>query len=280
MGMVRMSDQRRGVDHQESVARLARVVAGVMKVDWASAHAVVRPEELASKPLGEGAYAPVAPALARARDLKQLEKEFSDYLYYNISITLLHHPTLKLHGQVGESRRDFRLRCEVEARRQRDAELSKARAKLDQQIARVEEKLRREQREMAMDQKELEARKQEELLSLGESALNLLTRRRSSYVVSRATRKRTLTKQAEAEVEESLDAIEDFESQLAELRAQWGTQAAEISDRWANTVNEIEEFQLKPRRTDVRVEFCGVAWTPIWRVVLETGEQLELPARE
>jgi hypothetical protein len=42
----------------------------------------------------------------------------------------------------------------------------------------------------------------------------------------------------------------------------------------------MEEFTVKPRRTDVRVEFCGLAWVPTWRVALEDGRQVDLPARE
>ena len=147
-------------------------------------------------------------------------------------------------------------------------------------MAGVQAALRREQRELAEDQEELEARKREELLTLGESALNLLTGRRSSTMVSRSSRKRTLTRKAKADVEESFAAIEDLEEQLESLGEEWAEQAAQITDKWAETLEEIEEFEVKPRRTDVRVEFCGLAWVPSWQVTLEDGHQLTLPARE
>jgi len=218
--------------------------------------------------------------LARPRDLKRLEKDFADYLYHNISATIWHNPALKLYGAVGESRRDFRMRCEEEARRQRDAELKKARARMDKQMARVQSALRREKRELAEDQEELEARKREELLTLGESALNLFTRRRSVSMISRASRKRTLTRKAKADVEESLEALEDFEQQLERLKAQWKQEVDEINDRWADTLEEMEEEAITPRRADVMVEFCGLAWVPSWQLALEDGQRIDLPARE
>lgn len=216
--------------------------------------------------------------LSDPRKLKELEKDFANYLYYNVSLTILYNPALGLYGRVGESRREFRLRCEAEARRRRDQELSKARLRMEQRMAQVQERMRREERELAADQKELEARKREELLSLGEAVLSLFPRRRSTTVVSRITRKRTLTELAKAEVEESLEALADLEQQLEELRAQWQQQASAITDRWAETLEQIEEIQIRPRRTDVTVEFCGPAWVPIWRVLLEDGRTLELPA--
>ena len=172
------------------------------------------------------------------------------------------------------------MRCQEEARGQRDAELKKARARMEQRIARVQEKLRREKRELAGDQEELDARKREEMLGLGESALNLLTGRRSSSMLSRASRKRTLTTKAKADVEESLDVIADLEEQLGALEEEWAEEADDINARWADTLEEIEEVEVTPRRTDVMVEFCGLAWVPVWQMTLEDGRRIDLPARE
>ncbi len=280
LGAVRMLDRKRNVDHQEAVARLVRPDEGLGRVDWDEGEVLVSDEDLSPRPMGEGLYAPVISSLARPRDLKRWEKDFADYLYHNISATIWYNPALKLYGAVGESRRDFRVRCEKEARRRRDAELEKARASVEKQMARVQERLRREQRELAEDQEEMEARKREELLSLGESALNLLTGRRSSSMISRASRKRRLTRQAKADIEESKAAIEDLEEQLEALAEEWEEQADEINARWGDALEEIEEVTIAPRRADVMVEFCGLAWVPTWRVTLEDGRRLDLPARE
>ncbi|MDY6876881.1 MAG: DUF87 domain-containing protein [Chloroflexota bacterium] len=280
LGTVRLLDRRRDVDHQQAVARLVQPGEGLMGVDWDQGEAGVGEDDLSSRPVGEGLYAPVTSALAHPRDLKRWEKDFADYLYHNVSVTILHNPVLKLYGAVEENRRDFRMRCEEEARQKRDAELKKARAQMDKQMARVQEKLRREKRELAEDEEEVAARKREEMLSLGETALNLFAGRRSSSAVSRASRKRTLTRKAQADVEESVEAIEDLEKQLEALAQEWEEQAAEINDRWADTLEEVEEMEVTPRRADVMVEFCGLAWVPSWQVTLEDGQRIDLPARE
>jgi hypothetical protein len=284
LGTARMLDRKRGVDHQETVVRLIQPGEGPLKVDWkAGQRDRLSRDDLSPGPVGEGVYAPVPSTLARPRDLKRLAKEFSDYVYYNVSATIPYNPALDVYGAVDESPRDFRERCEEKARDGRDAELKKARAKMDQKMSRVQQRLRREQRELAADQEELEARKREKLLSLGESALNLFSRqgrRRATSMVSRASRKHTLEKQAQADVQESLDAIEDFEQQLEDLKAQWEEQADEISDRWAEKLDQVEKVSITPRRADVTIEFCGLAWAPAWRVTLRDGRQLDLLARE
>jgi hypothetical protein len=277
-GSVRLLDQKRGVDHRESVVRLVQPERLTARVDWSAEHQTVSTDALSPGPVLEGRYTPVDATLSHPGRLRELERDFANHLYYNVSLTILYNPALGMYGRAGEGRRDFRRRCEAEARRRRDEELSKARLRMEQRMALVQERMRREERELAADQKELEARRREELLSLGESVFNLVTRRRSTTVVSRATRKHTLTEQAEAEVEESLEALADLERQLEELRAQWQEQAGAISDRWAETLEHIEEVQIKPRRADVTVEFCGLAWVPMWRVTLEDGRTIDLPA--
>ncbi len=284
LGVVRTLDRKRDVDHQQVVARMIQLQDdggnGPGGVDWETGQVALTIDDLSHKSPDRGRYASVPSILARARELKRLEKDFSDYLYYNISTVILYNPALDLYGRVGENRRDFRVRCETHAREARDAEIKKAHARMDVKMERVQKKLRREQRELTADREELDARKREELLSGVESAFNLLTRRRSSSIISRATRKRTWTKKAEADVQESIEAIGDFEQQLADLETAWEEEAAEINKRWANTLASIEEFKVTPRRADVHVEFCGLAWAPVWRAALADGQTIDLPARE
>jgi hypothetical protein len=280
LGAVRLLDRERGVDTLQTVARLVQPGEGPAAVDWDSGQAVVSQEDLSPRPAGEGLYAAVPAALARPRDLQRWQKDFGDYVYRGTTATLWRNPALKLYGKAGESRHDFHVRCEEEARRLRDAELKKARAAMDRQMARVQEKLRREERELTDDQQQLEARKRDELLGLGESAFNLLAGRRSSTVISRASTKRRLTQRAKADVDESVEEIDSLEQQLEDLKAQWEEQAAAINDRWAGTLEQIEEIKVTPRRTDVAVSFCGLAWLPVWQVTLEDGQRLDLPARE
>ncbi len=280
LATVRMLDRAKDVDHRETVARLVRPGGGVMGVDWQGGQVTVGEDDLSERPLGDGAYAPVPPTLARSRDLKRLEKDFADYVYHNVAVRIWHNPALKLYGRVGETRRDFRVRCQEEALRGRDAELKKARVQVEKQMARVQSTLRREERELTEDQEELDARKREELLTLGEAALNLFSGRRPSYMISRASRKRTMTRKARADVEESLASIEDLEGQLEMLVEEWHERVAEINARWADTLEEVDDVAIAPRRADVSVDFCGLAWVPAWWVTLEDGQRLELPARE
>lgn len=279
VGTVYLEDERKGVHHVEKVTRLVDPPAPPAPVDWEEGEFGIDVGALSNEPVGAGVYEPVPEHLTNPAHYKRWSRAFSEYLYRNVRVAVWHNPALKLYGEPGETRREFRVRCFEEARRRRDEEIAKAKAAMDKKMQRVQERLRREQRELAEDQAELEARKREELLTLGESALGFLTGRRSR-VLSTASRKRRLTKQAEADVRESEEAIKDLEAQLKTLAEAWQEEVEEINDRWAATLEEIEVVEVAPRRRDVVVDYCGLAWVPEWEVETEDGGQVRLAAVE
>jgi hypothetical protein len=86
-----------------------------------------------------------------------------------------------------------------------------------------------------------------------------------------------MTQQAKADVEESVDAIDQFKEQLRDLEKRRAEIIAEVNDRWGGLVNEITEMTVAPKKTDVFVKSFGVAWMPYY-VVRAGRESVELPA--
>jgi hypothetical protein len=86
-----------------------------------------------------------------------------------------------------------------------------------------------------------------------------------------------MTQQAKADVEESVDAIKEFNRQITELQQRREEVIAEINDRWGRVVNESTEVTIAPRKSDVLVKVFGVAWLPHY-VVKSGTEAFELPA--
>jgi sugar-specific transcriptional regulator TrmB len=86
-----------------------------------------------------------------------------------------------------------------------------------------------------------------------------------------------MTEKAKADVEESVDAIEEYEAQIEELEKRREETIQEINDRWGHVVNDITEVTVAPKKTDVFVNLFGVAWVPYY-VVQSGGETIEVPA--
>ncbi|MEJ2601090.1 MAG: hypothetical protein P8Z00_22355, partial [Anaerolineales bacterium] len=82
--------------------------------------------------------------------------------------------------------------------------------------------------------------------------------------------------QAKADVDESLDAIQDYQDQIEKLDQEKAQTIKEINDRWARVANQVEEIPVDPYKKDVFVELFGVAWVPYHWV--QVGEEIiELP---
>ena len=273
---------RSGLSDRQAVGRLVHPLEEGA-VDWDEGEVTIEREELSAKPAQDALFADPPPGLSDARRLKRLEKEFINYLYHNVSLTLLHNPRLKLYSRPDETAKEFQRRCRVEASKRRDTEVEKLKKKYEKRLDQLESRKRREERELAQDEAEYEARKREELLSAGESVLGFLTGRRSRRAISTASRKRRLTQQARADVEESLEAIEDYETQIQDLREELEEEIAEITERWAETIDVVEEVEVRAKKADISVEAFGLAWVPHWRVTYEdqgVTRQLSLPAYE
>ncbi len=130
------------------------------------------------------------------------------------------------------------------------------------------DKIKREKRELEEDEVEYGARKREEFFSGAESVVDFFTGRRMRRGVSTASRKRRLTQQAKADIEESEKTIDDLESQLYEAGAHLQRELDALTARWVPLIDDVQQEEVRPRRTDVRVNLFGLAWLPSWEITV------------
>ena len=43
-------------------------------------------------------------------------------------------------------------------------------------------------------------------------------------------------------------------------------EAEAITQEWADTLDDIEIYPVKPRRVDVQVDLVALAWLPYWEI--------------
>ena len=200
--------------------------------------------------------------------MSPIAADIADYLFRNSGYTLFSNPPLKVFSEPGEDERAFKIRCQQLAREQRDAEVDKLEAKYQTQIDRLQEKLRKEELELEQDKSEHSARKQQETLSAGDSILGLFLgkRRKVTTALSQASSKRQMTERAKLDIEESEQQIETLNQQIAETQQALQEASDQITEQWNTVVEKVEQFQVRPRKSDVKVRQMAIAWTPQWQV--------------
>jgi DNA helicase HerA-like ATPase len=116
----------------------------------------------------------------------------------------------------------------------------------------------------------------DDLTTHAENVPSLLTGSRSSRRVSTSLTKRRLTAQAKADIEESVDTIEELEADLAELAEEIEDVIEEVENKWADIASEIEEIPVTPFKKDILIDVFGVAWMP-YHVVEVEGKVTQIP---
>lgn len=226
-------------------------------------------------PLPQARFAPLEVPLNDAKTLKTLAKDFAEWVYRETVVTVRSNPKLKVYAGPEVSQAEFRRRCSEAAREAMEQELDKVRATYERKLRSLREKLVREERELAQDQAEYEQRKMEELGTHAENVLGMFLGRRRR--LSTSLTKRRLTQQAKADVEESLQAIEQYKREIADLEREMNEALEEVKARWAEIVEMEEEVPVTPYKKDVQVALFGVAWLPCY--VLRDGDRLvDVPA--
>ncbi len=274
---VRFLDRRYGVDSE---------IPRIILADTLDARGVVRWEnfpyqgpalsQLEREPYPQARYDSLPTSLGDQKLFNSLQKDFIDWVYRTTSLSARANQALKVYAGPDVSGADFRKACAETARDARDKETAKITASLDRQMLTLQERLRREQRELAQDQVEYEQRKWEERGNLAEIGASVFGIGRKKSLTTQLSKNR-LTQQAKADVDESVEAIAQFEKQISELQAHRQQLVEESNERWALAVNQVSEIPLTPKKTDILMDHFGIAWKPIY-LVKSAGQLLELPA--
>jgi hypothetical protein len=258
------------VDEQASFALLAQPPQGIGTVRWEQAERVeLEPRHLLDRPEPESYFDALPESINESPEITAIRKELEDYLYRARSLTLLHNPATELYQKPDEDVREFHLRVAQVARELRDEEVDALEDRYARKLDTLEDRLR--SAKVALEKKEVSARqrKQDALITAGETVLSLFAGRRRS--ISSAARKisRATTTRADIEAAEDkvADVMEDIEALEQELKEETDAVVAE----WERRLETFEEVAVTPRRTDIEVNLFALAWVPYRYVVYRTG---------
>jgi hypothetical protein len=275
---IRFLDRKYGVDAELERAALVKEPDKRGVVRWENHfYANFPAKKVERTPAPQARFTPLDAPLNESKQMTALERDFVDWIYRSVIVTARANEALKVYAGPDVSQAEFMKACAEAARDARDAEIEKKSAQFDRKITTLQERLMREERELREDETELSHRKMEELGTHAENVLGLFGGRKSSRRLSSSLSKRRMTEKAKADVEESLDAIDEYKRQIQELEDERKQVIDEISDRWGDIVNDISEVTITPTKTNIFVELFGVAWMPYY-LVESGGQTVELLA--
>ncbi len=274
---VRILDRKLGVDTETIRAALVNTLDRRGIVRWEDfSYNPAALEKIESAPVPAARFGNVDSPLNETKMMTAMQKDFTDWVFRNSSVTARANTALKVFAGPDVSQAEFMKACADTARDARDAEVAKKTAAIDKKIKSIEDKLFREERELQQDQEDLRNRNIETGLSGAETIAGMLGLGRKKSL-STSVSKYRMAQNAKEDVRESEQAILQYKKDIADLQRQRDEIANEINDRWGRVVNESTEVTVNPKKTDVYVNIFGVAWVPYYTVQVG-DETVELPA--
>ncbi len=270
-GTVRFLDRKQSIDEQIEKNLIIEDLEKTSFVDWKTA----KESQLGHNDLlntkdqvsDKDAFFELIPELANSpTEFKKLNKDLNDFLYYNSVLKLKKNNDLDVIQHPEESDRDFQIRLLQRSREERDAEVDKLKGKYAKKLDKLEDKLSKLEFDLADDEAEYKARKREEFVGAGESVLSIFMGSRRTTTATTIARRRRMTSKAKREFDETKEDITRAKKDITELEAELKKAVDQILEKYEKVAEDLSVNELKPKKTDIRINLVALAWKPYWIV--------------
>ena len=273
---VRFMKREHNLDHDLVTSALVREPDQTGRVRWDDwAVEPIDLDELEPGAREEAHFHDLLSPLSDSAKLRELETDFKDWIYHTVTASVRANEVLKVFAGPEVSQGEFRRMCSEAAEDALEKEQEKVMDSFKKKLDTIKDRLMREERELDADETELSQRKMEEVGKHAENLIGLLAGRKRS--LSTSLTKRRMTSQAKADVQESLDSIEQYKKEIEDLERERVEALAEVEEKWQEILENVTEIPVTPYKKDILVELYGVGWLPYY-VYDDGGKQVELAA--
>ncbi|MEA4906091.1 MAG: type IV secretion system DNA-binding domain-containing protein [Anaerolineaceae bacterium] len=274
---IRYTVQKYNLAYQRQMAVMVTASEGTLLRWDDSAWRSYAAGQLQTQAMPAAQFVPLPAWLGDGRRLKLWQKDFVDWLYRTGAIRVRANTALKVYADPDVGPAELRERCGEAAKAALAVEQDKLEAAFVRKIEALRRKVSRQNSEVDEQQQEVEQRRMEEWGTHGELALSIFSKRRRS--VSSSFTKHRLTQQAQADLEQEKQELRAMQGELGALEEEYKQSLAGLQEKWAQAVNDIQEVPVNPQKSNIFVEFYGIAWLPYY-LVRVGGQLREAPAFE
>ncbi len=263
---VKYYDAKRGIDEEEEIYLKYPLQKDMKDIEWNEGEKNSDDFDLYDlSPLEGSNFAALPPFILEAKTLKPFEKEFSDYLYHEKRITLYRYPKLKLESEFQESPEEFKSRAIDMLREEKEEEIEKITAKFEKKRESLEKKHKRALERLDKEEADVSHSTTNAVLSFGMTILDALTGRsrfkRSTTSKAGATlRSAGRMYREKDDVERAKERVSEIEEDIYELEDELQSAIDALDDKYELESYELEEFYIKPRRSDIYDIETAISW--------------------
>lgn len=259
---VRFYDAKKGLDHTKEVSFLYRLDEEQNEIDWSEAGQDIRIATV-GEPSGKVSFAQLPAMITNAKDFKAVSKNFKDYIYRNVKLSLF--SALGLNSSPSESREEFYLRLSDKCNEILEDETAKLTEKFQKEKARLEDKLNKALLKLDKEQKEVKSKGLEAAISVGTSIIgaifgrNLLSRTNLGKVASSAKSANKILKERD-DVKLSEQTVAEINADIEALMAKFEEEVGKLKEKNDVKNIDINEIEISPKNSDIYDEKVVILW--------------------
>ena len=221
-------------------------------------------------PVDEATYADAASELTQPKKYSTFQSALKEHIYRKHTVKIYKCKRLKEQSKADESEADFRVRLKHAAREMRDMQVEKLRKRYATKIASAEERVRKAEQRVEREKEQQSAQRMSSMINIGSSVLGALFGRKlaSATNVRRAgTAARSVTRGSKeaADVAHAEETLIEYSQRLEDLSIELEDEIREIEDDLDIDNLELEEDEIRPRKSDLSISEVMLVWAP-WSV--------------
>jgi hypothetical protein len=255
-------DKKLGVDRLDSFMVL--LSSDIIDSTWNNSSKISLDRiRLSNNPRSPSNFRPIPRQFNTSEKIQAMGRSLPDYLLQTSRLKIYSHKDLGVTQKQGEDERAFAIRLRDAARERRDFEVRKIQDDYESKIRKITNKIHTIERTLQSNQEEANARKREEYIGVGETVLGFFIGRRRTTGITTASRRRRMTDKAKNEVEETQGKLTDLKKDVDELEAELKDAVDKVTQRWESVPDDVSSLELKPARSDVKIDLLALAWVPL-----------------
>lgn len=254
-GSIRFVNTSKAIDVEESIKYKFYLDENMKEINFDEKEELLLETKFEIKEKANSNYYEVPNFIKNEKDLKQIEKDFTDYLYRNSKLSLYKIDSLKLSSKQDETLQDFRIRVQDRLNEKVDLELEKIKTKYQKENDSLDLKLSKLYERLDKEKREANASTTDTILNIGTSILGAFFGK--GTVSSNLGKVASGAKGANKILKERGD-VKVVENEIAFLIEQKNSlqttlenEVSKIKEQNSISNLQIEEIFINPKRSDI-----------------------------
>lgn len=266
---VRFVKNTLNIDEQQEVCLAIDVPESCETIDWQEAAEYAYDQDVCSDyPAEQCRYGALSPLFAGMKNLRSLEKEFDDFLYHSMKLSVMKVASLKAFSMPGESKKQFQKRVADLLREKKEIEAEKIKYRFAKKQRVLEVRLEKALARVDKEKSDVRARGIDTALSIGATIFGALFGRKALSVTNanrtvRSARSAGRIFKEQGDVQRAKENVTLLQEDIDSLALELQEKLSDVADKYDLQKYPLQTMNITPRHSDIFNLHLRLVWEPV-----------------